>query len=332
MVLLLAACGIENAVVEPRGEAAEPAALQPVGDVPEFRMKVDVAFQQGNWGADTTRCQIQVAFEPEGEHVDAGHGNTDRPVIEFPETVDSCAYSWLSEDDAPPSEDNNNGYGDDNWQEVGSIAGPERIWIHSDWRTIELEKIELGDGLVRYEWADCSEETFPFGEVFDLDVPGTQGADVPGFYVSEAFGVAPRLDLYAPVPGDGDWLVHAATSPLYTAWDHIGEAPIVRDEELPRWTGVFFRNYEKADQGQPMPEFEALACLPENDRMHIQGPDIAQLEPNAEERLDTAELYASFQVDVQYQNPSIELPWGQSLTILSTVTDGGIVHLWDSPE
>lgn len=324
MLLLLAACAIENQVVEPRGPAIAPLPNRPAEDLPEYRMSVDVAFQQGNWGQQVQRCQIQVAFQTVAE-TDEVPASSGRPVIEMPSQDGECAYTWLGTDE---------GGGPDNWQESGSLVGPERMWLHSRLQTLELERVDLDDGQVRYEWLDCSEETFPFGEVFDLDVPGVEGSDIPGFYVGEAFGVGPALDLYAPVPVEGDKLVHVWGDPLYTAWDHLGDTPEVRGAPVPVSSGIYVRNYESPDPDagpQPSQEFEALGCRPDGDRLHIDAEHVLELEPNVTESDVDAELYTSFQVDVQYESPSIELPWGQTLAIRSTVTDGGLVHLWGEP-
>ena len=45
--------------------------------------------------------------------------------------------------------------------------------------------------MVRYELLDCRQETFPFGEVFDLEIPESGGSSpIPAAYIEEvlAFG------------------------------------------------------------------------------------------------------------------------------------------------
>ena len=50
--------------------------------------------------------------------------------------------------------------------------------------------------MIRYELRDCRQETFPFGEVFDLEIPESTGSSaVPAAYIEEVFTSVPILSL-----------------------------------------------------------------------------------------------------------------------------------------
>jgi len=337
---LLLACQIENGLVEPDQDVTEPVFFAPDVEYPAVDMTVDVALQRMHWGEQTTRCQIQIAFhKPLEDDHPSGNGGGDsnaQGVIHIPDDPGTCMYSDLAPSQAPPSEeshDNNehdNQGENDNWQEAGEIFGAPQIFLHSAERTITLHQQPLADGQVRYEWDGCNEEAFPFGEIFDIEVPDhdEEGA-LPGFYVVEAFGVGPDLTLQDPVPNDSHRLNHENTIDLWADWDFLGEVPRVRGQELVREVQVFIRNYEFDQDGQGTPEFEALACTPPGDWNEIRDDDLALLIPNPSADTNNAPFYGAFQVDASYQSPEIELPWGQALRIRTMVTEGGAVHLWE---
>ncbi|HJN74315.1 MAG TPA: hypothetical protein QGF58_10320 [Myxococcota bacterium] len=336
---LLLACSIENGIVNANQDVVEPVAFAPTIEYPNVDMSVDVALQKMEWGDSVTRCQIQVAFHKlaEGEAPVTEHGGGEEGggnVIDIPDAPGTCLFSELDysgSEQGPPSEDET--YGDDgtdpdsdNWQEAGNLSGAPEIYLHSVDRTIVLHRQPLEDGRVRYEWDGCDADTFPFGEVFDIEVPNSDEDDsLPGFYVVEAFGIGTDMELGEPVPNDTHRLSHANHIDLWSDWRHLGQIPEVRGQDLLRDVKLFIRNYEHGGG----PEFEALACDPPGDWSEIRDDDLQSLTPNATSSAADAPLYAAFQVDAHYDSPEIELPWGQTMRIRSTITEGGTLHLWE---
>ena len=71
------------------------------------------------------------------------------------------------------------------FNEMGLDAG-ESLLLRNEERTIELVRFEH-NGSVDYKMQDCNEETYPFGEVFDIVVLGSNDAEgIPAFELLDA--------------------------------------------------------------------------------------------------------------------------------------------------
>ena len=327
LLLALAACSVENTLHDAE-DTTTPVDHPPALDDSPLEMSIDVALQRTEWGDQVTRCQIQIAFHSRQPVEDGGAGGQpqDQPVTHIPKVGGLCAHSWLDDGSEPPSEE---GQDQDNWQESGSLVGPEALYLHSPERSVELTVQETHDGGVRYEWDGCSDGEFPFGEVFDLEIPAAEG-DLPQVYIDEAFGVGPDLRLLEPLPNEGFRLVQSQSEELLGAWALGGEPPRVRGEAMDEETLVFVRNYET---GVPGPEFEALACRAGAEEHLIWAGELAELVGNEDADPEGAPTYSSFQVDSIHRSPAFETPWGQLVSVRSTVTEGGTVHLFEeSPD
>ena len=105
--------------------------------------------------------QLLIENEEEGEDPDPQRGPL--PPQDPPQNPGDCVFMRHErpEQDGPPPQQ-------DNWYISGDIFGPEALFMHSEEQTIVLEKTMAEDGFVRYEMLDCRQDTFPFGEVFDL--------------------------------------------------------------------------------------------------------------------------------------------------------------------
>lgn len=340
---LVLSCSIENSIHEPGQDVTEPVTFAPTVEYPNVSMSLDVALQRMSWGENVSRCQIQIAFhklaEGEGPANDPGeHESGGDNIIDIPEDPGTCIYSPLNleGENAPPTEEGNHDDGtdpnDDNWQEAGDLSAAPEIYLHSAERTITLHQQPLEDGRVRYEWDGCDPDTFPFGEVFDVEVPNHDGDDsLPGFYVVEAFGVGPDMLLAEPIPNDAFRLNVRNDEDIWAAWTHDGDAPLVRGQPMERDVKLFIRNYQWTSEGGT-PEFEALACDPPGDWSEVRTEDLQLLVPNVTDVAPESPYYAAFQVDAHYDSPQVELPWGQTLKVRSTVTEGGTMHLWEDIE
>ncbi len=279
-----------------------------------FSIAFDVAFQRGSWGESVDRCQVEVAFHRDWES-DGMNAGAEGAVIEIPQEPGSCLATWFDEDE-PRSEGA--------WHVAGSLSGAQRIYLHGQERSLELELQDDAQGRLTYALPDCDEDSFPFGEVFDLDVPaGTGPAGLPELRIERVFGVGPELQLLQPgEPEEQGCVVHDPSQPLDVAWEHLGTVPRMDGEPLEREELVFLRNNELGEELS----FEALACLPSAEgELIIPADDLLLLSPNQD--LETLDPYVAFQVDARYYGPEAQTPWGQAARVSSTVTSGGILIL-----
>ena len=136
--------------------------------VVDIELSIDIALQRSKWGAHLGRCHLQAAlrtFDPkENEMVPYGEAEGSQVVV--PQTPDTCVHSSL-DDPGPLIEPEGE---NDNWQISGEDVAAATIVLRSDELTIVLEQVLLEGDAVRYEWTECSEENFPFSQVFDVEM------------------------------------------------------------------------------------------------------------------------------------------------------------------
>ena len=307
-------CGMSAGCVHDAGFGRAHDQSEP--GVVDVELSIDIAIQRNKWGDQLGRCHLQAAlrtFEPkEKEMVPYGEAVGSQAVL--PQTPDTCVHSLLT-DPAPPVEA---GSEEDNWQIAGEDVAADTLLLRSSERTIILEKVLLEGDTLRYEWMDCTPETFPFGQVFDLEMDDDPGLQVPGFVVESAFAVGPDFVFEGM---QGDPLFHHQNEDLSVNWTELQDWPLIRDQEVGVERTVWARNRA---MDEPMP-FEALACSPTDTEMIVLADDWAKLEANAD-RYDSTNVIG-IQVDTVTNSPPFDAPWGQTISIRSTVSDGGDLHL-----
>ena len=277
-------------------------------------MSFSVALQRGDWGTNVTRCQVQVAFLEEGQRdgLFMGAGGTD---IDLPTTPGTCAYTSFAI--AEPTVGL--------WSVRGTRRADDSIWLHGDGDSLELALGTDDRGRYTYALADCDEDSFPFAEVLDLEVPGWDGLDgLEGFEAERAFAVGPDLQISALPDGmdSSGRLVLPAGEDLPVSWTTLQELPDVDGEPVAEVTYLMLRNMHPGVE-EPI---EALACLPATPgTATISAADLALLTP-AEDPL-TGDPFVAFQVDAWYEGPDVQTPWRSSSRVLSVVTEGGILIL-----
>jgi hypothetical protein len=288
--------------------------------VVDIELSIDIALQRSKWGESLGRCHLQAAlrtFEPKEEEM-VPYGESEGSRVVLPQTPDTCVHTVLT-DPGPPVEPQSE---EDNWQIAGEDVAADTIVLRSDQQIIVLEQVLLEGGMIRYEWSDCTEENFPFSQVFDLEMEDDPGLEVPGFIVEGAFAVGPDFSF---VGITGDPYFHPQEEDLEVVWTEHQEWPMIRGESMDVDRTVWARNRAMDD---PMP-FEALACSPTDTRMVVGAQDWAQLEANEDEFDETS--LVGIQVDTVTISPPFDAPWGQTISIRSTVSDGGDLHLYASP-
>jgi hypothetical protein len=327
---------IENALVtEADGLGAWPVELDEPWSGPEMDLSFDIALQRNGWGQNIGRCQIQLAFTNKG---DDGWGSPEGPpvTVDYPQKAGECVYTDLtpmpSDSEDQGTSGNSGGGGDgvnpdeENWNLAGVFEGSDTVWLHSGYRSLALGRVQLDEGGVRYEWTGCNDEDFPFGEVFDVEVPPSEDEEgIQGFYVEQAFGIGPDMALLSPSdePGDGGKVYHDSSEALTAVWEHDQPPPELHALELERRVDVVYRNFTK-----DMQPIEAVVCLPAEDMFTTEATAFEMLEANPDPM--TQEVLLGFQVDAVYDSPPFMTPWGQSVRVRSLVTEGGNIHLYES--
>jgi len=287
----------------------------------EFEMALEAVLQRNRWGRALGRCQIEVAFRIKNTGEVDGNGGPSSDMILIPEDYGSCAYTDLAPAESRGAEVSLTD--EDDWELSGTISGADAIYLHSATTTLTLPRVNLSDGGVRYELTDCSEADFPFGQIFDLEVPSLEGASIPGFYVEEALAVGPDVWLLEPmVSRTEEVLIHPTDQSIVGIWEDLGPSPRVLGDVLAADRVIFLRNHL---HGETMP-FEALACRPPDRQMTISPESLAPLRANPDPVLE--DYYIAYQVDTVFKTPSFEAPWGQSVFARSTVSESGEVHLY----
>ena len=282
-------------------------------------MRIDAAIQHMGWGDMQTRCQIEIAFqrrhyEPREEDQDPNQG----PPPERPEEPGECVFH---REERPQGDPNGPGGNQpDNWFISGDISGPEVLYLHSLEQTIELELVRAEDGMVRYELIDCRQETFPFGEVFDLEIPESSGSSpIPAAYIEEVLAFGPDIIIETP---ETDHMHHQyqsyASDGLYFSWDFDGPVPDMIEERM----AVRMTN----NSNQPWDYNEGLDCIPETRYDHQLWPeDLLQFTLSS--YLGEGIFSLGLNVHGDYYGPQREDPWGNIFRSRVNIMRGGMMEM-----
>ena len=299
-------------------------------DVP-VDLVVDVAWQDNNWGADQTRCQVQVAFLPLVLAPDGGGGGEGAPQagVAVPETPGTCVATTLeppeqpgeagepggNPDDGDPIEP---GDADDDWQVAGDVLGPDAIHLSDGLRRLTLEGVDLEDGGVRYELAECDAEAFPFAASFALDVaPSADPDGVHAFEMPDLVAVGPRLHLDAPLHDahTGFPTVSPGTD-LPVRWSFEGPDPIVEGATVS--PDVVIKLFAQ-DPSRAQPD-RWLLCLPEEEGwFDVPASAVAALTDGMD---DPTAWHLSLDVHSEVAGRPQQTPWGELLQVQAHVSSG----------
>ena len=317
----------EDIIAEPleNGEQAEEAEptpedtqeVSPEDIVPSMRF--DAAIQHMKWGEQLMRCQVQVSFQrrwyppPEqSEEEDTQQGQ--QPPQDPPQDAGDCVFirNERPEGNGPPQQDN--------WYISGEIYGPDALFLHSDEQTIVLEKTQAEDGLVRYEMLDCRQETFPFGEVFDLEIPASQDIDsVPEAYIEEAISFGPNIVIETPnnIPQNHQYQGYGADG-LFFSWSFAGSVPQTAQEEMT----IRLTN----NSNRPWNYDERMECLPDQrTELSLTGDNLIQF--TLSEYIGEGIFSIGLNVHGDYYGPEKEDPWGHMFRTRVNIARGGMLEL-----
>jgi len=213
----------------------------------------------------------------------------------------------------------------------GELSGPEEIYLYDEMEeALVLELVEVGDGQLRYELVDCDEESFPFGQGLDLDVPENDGA-VPAFHIGDAMVVGAGIDYVWPAAEDADHnhrfhLDEGEDFPL--EWAFLHPMPTMgTDTEAPPELTV--RMQSRPHQEEQANEY--LACTSSQlDGLTIPADVLANFSFNPD--IDVETYDTNLDIHAVTDGPRWISPWGQSVRVTSTITMGGAVFLAPPPD
>lgn len=293
-----------------------------------------VAFQRNNWGDTLQRCQVQVAFTRTGESDGMGMGDSSvQEHIQVPEEEGWCMTTRFDEvSDDPPPEPGDEDLGPDrtdNWNLRGSLDAGCRVWLHGEGGSWPLERHFDDKDRVIYELDSCDELSFPFGQVLDLEISEPDAAPpLAGLRLEGAFAVGFPLEVEVLIdaPQQGI-LYHRVDNPLLVAWQEL-----VWDWDLEGdWEHEELAVLRVSEFGVADP-VEVLACRPplENDEILFGSEQLSGLPHNHQP--DSDHWSSTFQVDSRYIGPMLATPWGEVMRVESTISDGGILVLFEEGE
>lgn len=151
---------------------------------------IQVEFRR--WGEELDRCRVEIGFVS-GE--DESHGDPPRGDDEEREEVriGECTVEYEE-----PADDGGGGPGPGpEGPSTGIDVGPT-LTLRGDDGTLALVRYNPEEGGVLYQLQGCDEESFPFGAVMDLEVPGSEATGMPAFVVEDAVWFPGRSGLLAP--------------------------------------------------------------------------------------------------------------------------------------
>jgi hypothetical protein len=316
---------------------------------------IDVAWQDNNWGESTTRCQVQVAFEPVPDTVEGGSGaegggQPEQPrndTVTIPDQPGTCAVSHLSppgdpdaaggepgspggssEEPADGADGGNSGAhedgdtqpgdADDDWQVRGGLLGPDEVFVTDDLVNLTLDGVMIDGGGLRYELADCDADHFPFSSSLALDVAASSDPQgVHAFEMDDLIAVGPRLTIEAPLHDEHTGFPEFRTDQdLPVRWAFDGDDPVVDGEPAtPAVLIKLFVQDETHTEGERW-----LVCAPDQEGwFDIPAADLADLYDGIEE---PERWRTSLDVHSELAGREQETPWGELMQVRAHVSSG----------
>jgi len=286
--------------------------VQPPTEVDEVILRFDASIQRMNWGGQLMRCQLQLSFSR--RWFPPPEGGTPPPV-EIPAQPGDCIFTEEEGMGLPPED----------WFISGDLSGPQEVYIHSQEESISLVLVEAEDGLLRYEMQNCTENSFPFEQVFDLEIPPSEFSNtdqgLPEAYIEEVVVFGPDVQIIAPFdePSSAQHTGYAEDGLMFE-WDFLGAFPdVVPYDEFRQ---VWLTN----NRNQPWDQQERLNCLPDdNNSLWIEPSELLQFTLN--DYLGQGEYSIGINIHTDYFGPSRVDPWGRHFRASVNITAGGMMEL-----
>lgn len=274
----------------------------------EVDASFNVIYQESSYDHLVGLCVVQVAYyEPaDGDTSGTGSGT----VMAMPTSPGECAYTAFDpEEEVDPGP----------IEIRGTLSAGDAVTLSDD-AAIVLPAEEQDNGELTYRLADCTQTNFPFARTLDLSAPGS--ADVPAHALHQPVAVGPNLVRVLPDDADleGGLVVQSVAQPLEWAWTYASDPPETAEGPIIPQEMFVIRHRTVADNFT----FEALACMPgAQGELDVPAEAMALLSPDATD----GSTYTSSQVDVYWDGPDVDTPWGQLLRVRSIITFGGLMTL-----
>lgn len=298
----------------------------------QIQVSFEAAFQQNGWGSGQGRCELKVSFTIPGEDDDM-FGAPAQPwdPLNQPAMDGDCAVTIRDREEMAAILEEQGGL-PDNWVLHGSVDMGASISLENETMQRTLLPATDQTGRLWYGMQDCNEETFPFGQSFDLKVPeGAAAYGVEGFEIAEAVAIGPPIHLES-VGQTGGLEMGAVyqNADLPISWGYDGTLPDVSGGELSHSVRLTTRNNELGG----ISEFEGIICLSDpldgtmSEQFSIPASDLAQLTPNPE---PGGPFALSLQMDSITEGPAFTMPWGAQVRVFSVVSLDGTGELLAAP-
>ena len=235
------------------------------------RLITCIQYEERAFGQEFDGCKVELQFYRPNE-----------ALPESPEPVPEgeCVYYAPDEIEQRPP-----------FNEMGLDAG-DSLLLRNDSRTIELVRFEH-NGSVDYKMQDCNEETYPFGEVFDIVVSGSDDAEgIPAFELLDAVVINEAVTLSSSVDDAENGSVDADYVLDWVANAYSLEGQSVLDIEARR---VTLENWLANG------ETDMLECTPSSDGLLITEDDLALL---------IEQEMSSLNMEWNALGTPVDLPWG----------------------
>ena len=280
-LILLTACTPDKEVYTINEVTVAPPAEAPM---PEWELE-DVElfncmqFEEWRWGAESS-CKVILAFNstPSPPPEPPTDNGSDLPP---PPQEGECQFIDEAPEQGPPQSPS---------PVNGVDAGPV-LYLESDTLSLELIRQDHGEYGIVYALPDCSESTFPFGELMDLVVPGSDLEDgIPAFTLEAviAFDVRPDFSI---TPNEDNILTHDIDTDFPLIWSIDESAPALQS------SSDVGRRFEVSDGGYPK-----IECTPTES-----GIDVDE---NTLQQLYSYTVEPEVRFHRSYRGPERTLPWG----------------------
>ena len=276
------------------------------------RMRIDASIQHMKWGQELMRCQIQVAFERRWYPPPPQEGQP--PPSDPPQEAGDCVFEQTERPTGPPNPPQ------DNWFISGALSGPEQIYLTNEHSDIILHKTMAEDGLIRYEMSNCNQETFPFGETFDLEIPESEGNEaILEAYIEDVVAFGPDIHIETPttIQPNHQYQGYGADG-LYFSWSFADIVPSLAEERM----RVRLTN----NSNQPWDYNERMECIPHTrEDIQLLGEDLLQF--TLSQFIGEGIFSIGLNVHGDYYTPPREDPWGNLFQARVNIARGGMMEI-----
>jgi hypothetical protein len=282
---------------------------------PGVKVTVDGWAHAGNWGSTAPSCKLSISFVREEDDATAQTG-VSGTVIATADEPGTCALTVFDPDEVIEAME---------WDPPGYLDAGAEVYLEDEAGTIALQRVDQEDGTFAYTLQDCDVSTYPYGRVFDLDLPAGVATYEP-LTLTDAVAVPPSFTLAQPTSDlivDGGFAQYA-DEPLVLEWSLAG-APAIDLLGEPINVDVWLRNTDLINGNKTI---EAVNCMPEEDTNRVEvGTDIlAQLSPIDPQ--DPDRLALGGQIDLSVDARDLEAGWITTALLLTYAQMSGSIDLY----